>query len=89
MSLSQFILILQSNYRIILLTILVTVSTALVLSLQMPKSYLGSASVLINIKNSYPITGLVLNPQLVSGYMANQLDIIKSRTVALKVVEHQ
>ena len=88
MSLSQFILILQSSYRIILLTILVTVSTALVLSLRMPKSYLGSASVLINIKNSDPITGLVLNPQLVSGYMANQLDIIKSRTVALKVVEH-
>ncbi|QWF71687.1 chain length determinant protein EpsF [Methylomonas paludis] len=87
MSASQFLLILQSSYRIILFTILITVSTALVVSLRMPKSYQGNSSVLINIKNSDPITGMVLNPQLLSGYMANQVDIIKSRTVALKVVE--
>jgi chain length determinant protein EpsF len=87
MSINQFLLILQSRFHIIFFTLLVTVVSGTLISLKIPKSYLSVASLVINIKSSDPITGTVINPQLLTGYLATQVDIIKSRTVALKVVD--
>jgi len=87
MNFSQFILILLARKRIILLTLIVTVTTVTVISLLTPKTYIGTASVLVDFKGSDPITGMVLQAQLLPGYMSTQMDIISSHNVALKVVD--
>ena len=87
MNFSQLILILLARKYMILLTLLVTVATTTVISLLLPKSYTGTASVLVDFKGTDPITGMVLPAQLLPGYMATQVDIITSHNVALKVVD--
>ena len=88
MSFSQFINILRARYKIALFAFFVTVSTALVVSLVLPKSYKATAAVIANYKGMDPVTGLALSPQLMPGYMATQTDIITSKNVALKVVDN-
>jgi len=87
MNFLQFILILKARYKIIVITFVATVLTASVVSLLSPKSYQASTSVLLNYKGMDPVTGLTLPAQLMPGFMATQMDIIKSHNVALKVVE--
>lgn len=87
MSFSQFLLILRARYPIILLTLLVTVATTVVVTMQMPKTYKATASLVVNYKGSDPLTGMTLPAQLMPGYMATQVDIIQSHNVGLKVVD--
>jgi len=87
MNFLQFLLILKARYKVILLTFLVTVLTAVVVTLLLPKGYQSTASLLLNYKGMDPVTGMVLPAQLMPGYMATQVDIIQSRNIALKVVE--
>lgn len=86
MNLLQVLLILKARYKIILITFLVTVLTAIVVTLLLPKSYSATTSLLLNYKGMDPVTGMVLPAQLMPGYMATQTDIIHSRNIALKVV---
>jgi chain length determinant protein EpsF len=53
----------------------------------MPKSYKATTTMLINYRASDPVSGASLPVQLVPGYMATQVDIASSRTVALQVVD--
>lgn len=87
MNLSQFLLILQARYKIILVMLIVTVLTTLAVSLLMPKSYKATARVVVSYKGVDPVTGVSLPAQLLPGYMTTQVDIIKSQSVALKVVD--
>jgi succinoglycan biosynthesis transport protein ExoP len=86
MNLLQFLLILKARYKVILITFLITVSTATVVTLFLPKNYTATTSLLLNYKGMDPVTGMVLPAQLMTGYMATQNDIIQSRNIALKVV---
>ena len=86
MNLFQFLLILKARYKVILITFLITVSTATVVTLFLPKNYTATTSLLLNYKGMDPVTGMVLPAQLMPGYMATQNDIIQSRNIALKVV---
>ena len=88
MNFSQLILILQARKRLFLNTLFVTIALVTLVSLIMPKTYTGIASVVIDFKGADPITGMVIMPQLLPGYMATQVDIIASHSVALKVVDH-
>jgi chain length determinant protein EpsF len=87
MNISQFLLILLARKRIILATILVTVSLTLLVSLLLPKTYKATASVLLNYKGQDALTGIVMPSQLLPGYMATQIDIISSKNVAARVVD--
>ncbi|MCX7113982.1 MAG: chain length determinant protein EpsF [Proteobacteria bacterium] len=87
MNFSQLIQILLARKRIVLLTLFVTVATTTVVSFLLPKTYTGTASVLVDFKGTDPITGMVMPAQLLPGYMATQVDIISSHNVALKVVD--
>ena len=88
MTFSQFIYILRARYKIALAAFLLTIISALIISLVLPKSYKASASVIVNYKGADPVTGLSLPAQLMPGYMATQADIIASKNVALKVIEN-
>ena len=87
MKLSQFLLILLARKRIILATMLVTVTLTFLVSVLLPKSYNATASVLLNYKGMDTLTGIVIPSQLLPGYMATQIDIISSKNVAGRVVD--
>lgn len=71
----------------IIVTLLVTVTTSVLVSLLMPRSYLATSTVVLNYKGMDPVTGHAVPALLASGFMATQVDIIKSENVALRVVD--
>lgn len=87
MNFSQFLLILQARKKIILLTLLITVSLTMVVSLLLPKTYKATSSLVMNYKGVDSVTGLTMPGQLLPGYTATQIDIISSKNVALHVVD--
>ncbi|MFP5390671.1 MAG: chain length determinant protein EpsF [Gammaproteobacteria bacterium] len=87
MNFSQFLLILLARKRIILATLLVTVSLTVIVSLLTPKTYKAAATVLLNYKGQDPLTGVIMPSQMLPGYMATQIDIISSRNLATRVVD--
>lgn len=87
MDFSRFFLIILARHKLILLTLVVTMSTTLLVSLLMSKSYKSTAVMVLTHKGADPVTGLVMSPQQITGYMATQLDIIKSSRTALMVVD--
>lgn len=87
MNLSQLLIALSARRKIIILTLLLTVLAATIISLVMPKTYIGVASVVVNSKGVDQITGSTIPAQMLAGYVATQADIITSTTVALKAVD--
>ena len=87
MNVFQFLRILKARSKILLITFFVTILIAISVCFVLQKTYRATTSVLINYKGADPVTGIALSAQLVPGYMATQLEIIKSRNIALKVVE--
>lgn len=87
MNFTQFLLILKARFWLILIAFCLIVTTTIVVSLSLPKSYTATTSLVLNYKGMDPVTGVVLPAQLMPGYMATQVDIISSRNVAMKVVD--
>jgi chain length determinant protein EpsF len=87
MNLSILLLALRARYKIVLLTLVVTVLATVAISLILPKNYVAGVSMVVNYKGVDPVTGLSAPAQLMPGYIATQVDIIKSKSVALKVVD--
>jgi succinoglycan biosynthesis transport protein ExoP len=87
MSFSQFLLILRARKKIVLWTLFIAVLLTLVVSLLMPKSFKATSSLVMNYKGVDSVTGLAMPGQLLPGYMATQIDIIGSKSVALRVVD--
>ena len=86
MNLSKFLLILQARYKVVLLIMALTMATALGIALTQTKTYKATTSLVLNYKGTDPISGATLPAQLMPGYMATQLDIINSKSVALEAV---
>lgn len=87
MNLNQLFRILRARSWLFLLTVAVTVGSAAAISLMLPKQYTAKASLVIDYKNTDPLTGTMLPTQLMPGYLATQIDILTSHNVALKVVQ--
>jgi len=88
MNFSQFLLILKARKKIIFWTFLIVVGTTVAISLILPKSYTATTSLVVNYKGVDPLSGMVMQAQLMPGYMATQVDIITSHAVAVKVVQN-
>ena len=87
MDLSRFFLIILARRKLILFSLIVTISTTLLVSLLLPKSYKSTATLVLTHKGADPVTGMVLPAQLITSYMATQIDVIKSSKTALMVVD--
>ena len=87
MSFVQFLAILNARKWVALLVLLVTVLSTLGISLKLPKQYTASASVLIDLKPD-PVSAVVYSGMASPGFMATQVDIIKSDRVAQRVVSN-
>ena len=87
MTFHQFLLILRARRKIVIATLLFTVTATLVVSLLLPKQYTASTAVLIDVKSPDPVAGMVIPGLASPAYMATQVDIINSNRVAQRVVE--
>lgn len=87
MDFSRFFLIILARRKLILFTLISTISITLVVSLLLPKSYKSTATLVLTYKGADPVTGTMLPAQLNSSYMATQLDVIKSTKTALMVID--
>lgn len=84
MTFSQFISILRARWLLFVIVLLGVVVPVVAISLLWPKKYVGTASVVVDIKPD-PISGL--NQALMTpGLLATQVDIITSERVARRVV---
>ena len=87
MSFHQFLLILRARYIAALSVLLLTVAAITGYTLWLPKQYSASAAVVVDVKSSDPVTGMMLQGMMAPGYMATQLDIINSDRTARSVVK--
>lgn len=86
MNFTQFLLILNARKWIILSVLLLTVAVTSAVSLLLPKEYTATTTLIIDSKSKDPFTGQLFPSQMFPGYMATQVDVIKSSQVAQKVV---
>ena len=86
MSFGQFLSIMRARWRIAAMVLLITVGSALTISLLLPKTYVATASVVVDIKPD-PIGGMVMG-MMMPAFMATQVDVIRSDRVALRVVRN-
>jgi protein tyrosine kinase modulator len=87
MTFHQFRCILQARKWVVLLVLALVVSATVAASALLPARWTATALVLVDAKGPDPITGVILPSQMLAGYMATQVDVMQSRTVALKVVD--
>ncbi len=81
MNVSQFLLILLARKRIILATLLVTVTLTMLVSLALPKTFKATASVLLNYKGMDPLTGIVISSKNVAARVVDQLKLAHNPAV--------
>jgi chain length determinant protein EpsF len=86
MSLKQFILVLLARWKVATGIFVLVVVAGAVFTLLSTKMYTASATVVVDDKTD-PIAGVATQNQLMSGYIATQVDIISSERVAMRVVK--
>jgi len=89
MNFRLFLTILRSRYRLILVTLVITIATAAELTRLQPRLYLATTSLVLNLNSENPYQQAGIPVKFSSSYVATQLDIINSLRVALKVVDQQ
>ncbi len=86
MNFTQFLLILRARKWVILSILLLTVVVTTAISLLLPKEYTATTTLIIDSKSKDPFSGQLLPSQMFPGYLATQVDVIKSSNVSQKVV---
>jgi chain length determinant protein EpsF len=86
MNSQQFLLILWARRWLVLAVFCLTVLATIVVSLLLPKQYLASVSIVVDVKAD-PIAGMVLPSVASLSYMTTQSEIIQSERVATRVVK--
>lgn len=86
MNFTQFLLILRARKWIILGILALTVAATAAISLLLPKEYTASTALIIDSKSKDPFTGQLMPSLMFPSYMATQVDVIQSSSVAQKVV---
>lgn len=87
MSAAQFLHILYARKWIIFGMAFLIVAITVAVNLMLPKEYTASATLVIDAKSKDPLTGQMIPSQLLPGYVATQVDVIKSRPVVDKVID--
>lgn len=87
MNINAFIRILLARRLLIALVTGAAVAIALLVTLMTPRSYTATTELIVDGKGQDPVSGQVLPTRLLSGYIATQGDIIRSRNVANKVID--
>ena len=87
MKVTQLIQILKARKRLVAGVAGIVVVATLIASLLLPKTYIAEVSLIVDSRGVDPVTGTPGPTQLLSGFLATQVDVIASHNVALKVVD--
>jgi polysaccharide biosynthesis transport protein len=87
MTFSQLASILRARWLVGLLVLSFVLGLAVVITLFLPKKFIASAEVILDVKSVDPIAGAFSPVLATAGFMATQVDIIESRRVAVSVVQ--
>jgi chain length determinant protein EpsF len=87
MTFAQIVVVLRARLWLVLGVLCTVVAVVGTLSVVLPKRFVAAVSIVVDTKAADPLTGAILPLQMLPGYLATQLDIINSHSVALKVVE--
>lgn len=87
MTINQFLLMLKARYKLALAIFLTVVASATVVTLLMPKTYTANAAVVLDVKSPDPVAGMLLPGMSQPGYMATQIDILRSERVMQGVIK--
>ena len=90
MTIRQLLLALRARPRIFILIVLLTVLSATAVVLLIPKTYVATASLLVDGKDEQSMSngnGNYLPPRMQVGYLQTQMDIITSLKVLRQVVQ--
>ena len=82
----QLLTVLRARWLVVFLTFMVVVAGTAALTLTAAKQYTATAAVVLDVKSPDPVSGQTLAGLMAPGYMATQVDIIKSDRVAKRVV---
>ena len=85
MTFGQFLSILRARKWAALLVFVMVIATTLGVSLLLPKTYTGTASVVIDAKPD-PLTAMMNPAAALPSFMATQVDIMTSDRVTLRVI---
>ncbi|HUQ74978.1 MAG TPA: chain length determinant protein EpsF [Burkholderiales bacterium] len=86
MDLNQYILALKARRKAFVTVLAVTVFTAVVVALLIPKRYDATATILIDARDEQTMAPARMSPRERAGYIFTQMDLIQSGKVANKVV---
>jgi chain length determinant protein EpsF len=86
MNLQQVLLVLRARWLVVVSLFLAVVIAVAALTLLSQKQYTATASVVVDAKTD-PVAGIVYPSQLLSSYIATQVDIISSERVAKRVIK--
>ena len=86
MNLSQFLSIIRAHWRVVMLVLLLTVGTAVGVSLMLPKQYIATATVVVDQSRPDPVAAAIYQGNPSPAFMATQVDVIKSERVAMRVI---
>jgi uncharacterized protein involved in exopolysaccharide biosynthesis len=87
MTLNQSLTILKARRWVVLSMLGAAVVAAVAVSALLPARWMASASVLLEWKGADPANGMLVAGQTRPEHLATQVEIIRSRNVALKVVD--
>lgn len=87
MNIAQFISILRARWWVALLVFVLTVGTALGVSLLLPKQYTAVASIVVDFKPD-PVSAMMYAGMASPAMIATQVDVIRSERVARRVVRN-
>jgi polysaccharide biosynthesis transport protein len=87
MTLSQYLVVLRARWKEFLAAVAIALLAAALLSLLMPRKYGATASVLVDIKTVEPLTGAMLAPAQGTGFMATQMDLLRSERVLARAAK--
>jgi succinoglycan biosynthesis transport protein ExoP len=87
MQIRPFLAAVKTRFLLVSFTLLISVVTGAVLTQMEPRRYVASTDLVLNFEEDTPFDSAAIPAPLSSSYLATQLDIIRSRKVALKVVE--
>lgn len=86
MNLSQFLSIMRARWWVAVTVLVLTVGTALVISLSLPKQYIATATIVVDQSRPDPVAAATYQGNPSPAFMATQVDVIKSERVAQQVV---
>lgn len=87
MHLRLFLTILRTRLFLILFTFVITVGTGAAITMMQPARYMATTFLVLSFNSDDPFDRAGIPAMLSSSYLATQLDIIRSRKVAVKTIE--